>query len=121
MASGYFIRVGVHHVKPAMTDRFKEMMGEAVAALAKAESPIGFDTFEVQFGEGSFVVVAGAESAAAFYSAPSTGELLNKALGTEGTATMVQEWRDCITKYETGDYTTRPDLSYVPMEGGYEE
>ncbi len=109
-----FARVGVHSVKPGMTERFKEMAKRVVADFAKAGAKLGFNAYSVEFGEGSYAFVTFADSAAQFYSQPGTGEILAKAESPEAAQEIYQEWRDCITAYDTQDWAVRADLSYVP-------
>ncbi len=117
-----FVRVGVHHVKPAMTRQFKDLVKRVVAAYQKAEAPLGFDAYEVEFGQGSFAFVSEADNAAQFYSQPQTGEILAQAEGAEVSQQLFQEWRDCISAYEISDWAYRPDLSYTPgMSSGETE
>lgn len=109
-----FARVGVHHVKPGMGDRFKELVKRVVTDFGKAEAALGFDGYEVQFGEGSFVFVTLAKDASQFYAQPESSEILAKAEGEEAAAEMFQEWRECITDFAATNWTFRPELSYTP-------
>ncbi len=118
-----FMRVAIHHVKPSMNDQFQDLIKRAVAAFEKAEAPVGFEAYEVEFGEGSYVFTTGAKDAATYYGWPGTGEILTQAEGAEVSQAMFEEWRSCITDYETMDNRLRPDLSYIPAmmkSEGYE-
>ena len=107
-----FLRIGVHTVIPGMNKQFEDLMKNVAEAFGKAEHPLGFNVWEIEFGRGSYVVTVMANDAKHFYSQPSTGAILNKAVGEEETAAMYAEWRNCIADYETSDATMRPDLSY---------
>ena len=109
-----FLRAGTHHVKPAMTKQFKELVQRVVAAFEKEEAPLGFNGYEVKFGRGSYTFVTLAEDAVQFYSQPGTGAVLAAAEGKEAAQEIYQEWRDCLESYEISDWQYREDLSYRP-------
>ncbi len=112
-----FMRVGIHTVKPGMEQRFEELMKQVVAAFGQAEHAGGFETFQIEYGEGSYVVTSIAADAAQFYGGPSTGEILTQGVGAERTRALYDEWRECITDYDTSDWTVRADLSYYADAG----
>ena len=112
-----FMRVGIHTVKPGMEPRFEEVMKQVVAAFAKAEHGGSFETFQVEYGEGSYVVTSVSGDAAQFYGGPSTAEILAKGVGPEQTQALYDEWRQCLADYDTSDWTIRPDLSYYAGAG----
>ena len=114
-----FVRLGQHTVKPGMNDSFKELAAKVQAARKKVGSSMAIFASEVQFGDSSFHFVTLAEDAAAYYAAPSVGALLTEAYGAEEAGALFDEWRNCITDYETSDWQFRPDLSFMP--GMYEE
>lgn len=107
--------VEVHWVKPAMLEQYQALVKKAIGALGEAEHPLGWSAFRVRFGEGDFVYVTSADSAGQFYSAPDVGDSLTKALGQEAAQQMYQEFRDCISKYETSDWNPRPEMSFMPQ------
>ena len=109
-------RLASHSVKPAMTEQFESLVKEVVAVFEKAESPVGFTGYQTQFGTGSYVFTTMADDEDQLFGFPTTTEVLTKAVGEERTAEMLEEWRNCITDYETKDFDIRGDLSYVPME-----
>jgi hypothetical protein len=109
-------RLTSHSVKPAMTEQFETLVKEVVAAFKKAESPVGFTGYQTQFGTGSYVFTTMADNAEQLNSFPGTGEVLAKAVGQEKADEMFQEWRNCITDYETEEFEIRGDLSFVPSE-----
>lgn len=109
-------RLASHSVKPAMTEQFETLVKEVVAAFKKAESPVGFTGYQTQFGTGSYVFTTMADNAEQLNSFPGTGEVLAKAVGQEKADEMFQEWRNCITDYETEEFEIRGDLSFVPSE-----
>jgi hypothetical protein len=111
---GNFVQVDVHNVKPAMNEQFKDAVKRAVAAFEKAGAKLGFDAYEIEFGQGSYSFVTFAESAAQFYSQPNAGAILAEAEGPEFAEKLFAEWRDCIDGFETSDWRYRPDMSYVP-------
>ncbi len=112
-----FARLGVHHVKPGHEEKFKALIQRVVADFRKAGAPVALEAYEVQFGSGTYHLVALAESAAQFYSASTTRELLTKAESAEAAAAMYEEWRGLIHDYEISDWTFRPELSYLPGYG----
>jgi hypothetical protein len=99
-----------------MTEQFETLVKEVVAAFKKAESPVGFTGYQTQFGTGSYVFTTMADNAEQLNSFPGTGEVLAKAVGQEKADEMFQEWRNCITDYETEEFEIRGDLSFVPSE-----
>lgn len=111
---GGFARVGVHHVKPNKMKDFEALVGRVVEAYKKANAAVGFDGYEIEFGQGSYGFVSFAKDAGTFYTGPNTGQVLTQALGAEAAQALFQEWGECLTAYETEDWTVRPDLSYVP-------
>ncbi len=111
---GGFVRVGVHHVTPSKVKDFEALVGRVVEAYKKANAASGFDGYKVEYGQGSYGFVAFSKDAGTFYSGPSTGQILTQALGAEEAQALFQEWGECITAYETNDWTVRPDLSYMP-------
>jgi hypothetical protein len=113
-AKAGFVRMGIHHVKPAMDEAFQELVKRVVTAFQKAEAPMGFTGYQVAFGNGSYAFATFAESAAQFYSAPKTSELLAKAEGEEASQQMFEDWGNCISGHETLDWQFRPELSYMP-------
>lgn len=113
-----FAHLGVHTVKPAMAEQFREAVKKLVAAYRKVGVPHGFDAYEVQFGTGSYHFVTLAKDAAEFYGRPGAGQVLAQAESSEYAQQLYQEWRDCISAYETSDWTYRPDLSFLPAPPG---
>ncbi|MGB5881666.1 MAG: hypothetical protein WBH85_16690 [Thermoanaerobaculia bacterium] len=109
-------RLTSHMVKPDMTEQFETLVKEVVAAFKKVDSPVGFSAYQTQYGTGSYVVTTMADDADQLNGFPGTGEVLTKALGEERAEQMFQEWRNCITDYETEEFEIRRDLSFVPME-----
>ena len=109
-----FSRVGSHHVRPAIDEKFRALVKKVVAAFEKVEAPLGFDAYKVAFGEGSYIFVSSADSAGQLYSDPGTGAYLAEAYGPETALAMRGEWADCITGYETMNWNSRKELSYDP-------
>jgi hypothetical protein len=109
-----FVQVGVHHVKPAMNEQFKGLVKQVVAAFEKAGAKLGFDAYEVAFGQGSYAFVTFADSAAQLYSQPDTRAILAEAEGPEFSKKIFDEWRDCIDDYGNVDWHYRPEMSYLP-------
>lgn len=114
-----FVRLGRHHVKPGMGEKFRKLAAKVAEARKQVGSSMPVLASRVEFGRGNFQFVTLAENEDAFHAAPSTGAILNEAFGAEKAQAMFDEWRDCITDYETSDWWLMPDLSYMP--GMYEE
>ena len=115
-----FSVVGTHYVKPAMDEKFRELVKKVVAAFEKVEAPLGFDAYKVAFGQGSYMFVSSADSAGQLYSDPGTGAYLAEAYGAETAQAMYQEWASCITDYETANWNSRKELSYDPAAAASE-
>ncbi|GAB4222804.1 MAG: hypothetical protein Kow0062_21530 [Acidobacteriota bacterium] len=114
-----FINVETHYLRSGMEKPFRELAAKVREAYAKAEKKLPFQAWQVKVGEGTFVFTTAASSAAEFHGMPQAGEVLMAAFGEETTKKLYEEWRDCISGYETVDYQPRPDLSYViEAEGG---
>jgi hypothetical protein len=109
-----FSVVGTHHVKPAMDEKFRELVKKVVAAFEKVEAPLGFDAYKVEFGQGSYMFVSSADSAGQLYSDPGTGAYLAEAYGPETAQAMFKEWASCITAYDTMNWNSRKELSFDP-------
>ena len=103
--SGIRIRSDISlYDKPSLTFNkytVRNFIFKVIAAFEKAEAPLGFNAYKVEFGEGSYVLVSVADSPAQLYSQPGTPAVLIEALGPEAAQALFQEWRDCVTSYET--------------------
>lgn len=71
-----FLSINVQWVRPGMEKPFEELVKKVVKAYTDTEQPGGFEAYEVQFGEGSYVFLSRARSAAAYYQQPGTGKVL---------------------------------------------
>jgi hypothetical protein len=109
-------RLASHSVKPAMTEQFESLVKKVVAAFKKVESPVGFTGYQTQFGTGSYVFTTMADDLEQLYGFPTAPEILAKAVGEERAGELMEEWRNCITDFETEEFEIRSDLSFVPME-----
>ena len=113
------VHLTTHHVKPGMNEQFKALAMKVIDAHKKVGSKMPVFGSEIQFGRGSFQFATLAKDTASFYAAPQTGAVLAEAYGPEVAQDLFNQWRDCITAYETSDWQFRPDLSYMP--GAMEE
>jgi hypothetical protein len=109
-------RLASHAVKPAMTEQFESLVKEVVAAFKKVESPVGFTGYETQFGTGSYVFTTMADDLEQLYGFPTAPEVLAEAVGEERAGKVIEEWKNCITDFETEDFQIRRDLSFTPKE-----
>ena len=108
-----FMNIQVDWVRPGMNDRYEELVKKLVKVWSDTKQPNFFTTYQVEFGDGSYVYTSGAKDAVAFYGRPDTGEVLSKALGDEEAQKMYAEWRDCISRTDSSDSRLRPDLSFI--------
>ena len=108
-----FLQVGVHTVRPGKEKDFEGLIKKVAEAWEQTGTPGAWDTAEVVIGQGSYVVVAFAESPAAFYANKHTSQVLAEAFGEEESNALYAAWRDCISDYQTVQHFTRPELSYV--------
>lgn len=113
-----FVRLSRHTVKSGMGEQFKAAVGKAMEATRKAGGPMAVLVSEVRFGTGNYQFVTVAKDAASFYAAPGMGQVLAQAYGPEKAQELFDEWRGCISNYETSDWQFRPDLSYMPGMAG---
>jgi len=109
-----YSRVGVHWVRPGQEKAFKETIKSLKAALAKVEHGLGFETYEVVFGTGSYIMVWAADDPGQFFTNNNLRKVLSAALGPEGAMKLYADWRATISKFESHDNRPRPDLSYFP-------
>ena len=78
-----FMHLSMHWVKPSKTEAYKAMVVKVRDAFAKADEPMGWEAYQMLFGEGTYAYVSQAESAAHFYQAPNAEKVLVKTLGEE--------------------------------------
>lgn len=109
-----FVHLSTHYVKPGMSEQFKALVAKVTEARNKVGGNLAVRGSEIQFGNGSYQFATIAEDAAAYYSAPSVGAVLAEAYGPEQARAIFDQWRQCITDYETSDWQFLPELSYMP-------
>lgn len=114
-----FVHLSTHSVKPGMGDQFKKLLAKVTEARTKVGGGLAVRASEIEFGNGSYQFATLAKDAASYYSATSVGKILGEAYGPEEARAMFDQWRECITDYETSDWSFEPELSYMP--GMYED
>lgn len=117
-APATFMQVLVIHVKPAEQEAFEGLLKDAAAAFAKGEGPLGFDVYQVLFGQGSYVMVVEAADAVALFGAPDAGDILVKALGPEKALALRDKWRHSLIAIAPSYHQIRSDLSFLPDGDG---
>ncbi len=114
-----FIQVGIHYVKAGKGEQFEGAVKKVAEAWAQTETPGHWTTHEVTLGAGSYIIVSMAESAAAFYQAKTTGQVLTEAYGEDGAKELFETWRDSISNFKRENWFPQNELSYVAeMYGG---
>jgi hypothetical protein len=114
-----FVHVSTHSVKPGMGDQFKELLAKVTEARKKVGGPMAVRANHIEFGHGSYQFATLAKDAATYYSERGTGKVLTEAYGADEAKAMFDQWRECVTDYETSDWYFEPELSYMP--GMYEK
>lgn len=109
-----FAMVGTHTVKAGMEGKYEALVKKIIEAMKKAEAPLGFNGYKVEFGQGTYIFVTAANDAPQFFSQPQGMELLTKALGAEGAQAILTEWLGMLSAYDMKMWTFRPDMSYQP-------
>lgn len=109
-----FVRLGVHSVKPGMGEDFKKLVVKVNEARTKVGASLAVRASQVEFGHGSYQFAVIAKDSATFHAARSVGAMLVEAFGPEEAQAIFDDWRGCITDYETSDWYFEPELSYMP-------
>lgn len=106
--------VAIVMVKPMKGKQYREVVGEAIAALKKIEADdVNFFAYTVPYGKGSFVFVSWAEDRGALHSRRDMGELLAEAVGAEKSQEMFDRYLGSVAAEEESDWRPRPDLSFM--------
>jgi hypothetical protein len=108
-----FLHVGVHWVRPGMEEDFKALAEKVLAACKKVKAPLGYNAWQVEYGEGTYLFSTAGKDPVEVYGSPGTGKILTEAFGAEEAEKVFAEWRGCVTNYDEINYSIRADLSYM--------
>ena len=107
------INVAVVDIKPSMGKEYRELVKEAIEALAKVEAPVNFFGYSTPYGAGSYAFVSWGENRAGLHSGPEIGALLGEAEGAEKAQEMFARYMNCVAAEEDRDWRVRSDLAYM--------
>ncbi|MEW6736027.1 MAG: hypothetical protein AB1489_32330 [Acidobacteriota bacterium] len=114
-----FIRIHTEWIKPGKEQTYESVIGKYREALIKLKHPVGYLFFYVSYGDGSYKYLWQAENKQQFQNANSFEQTLVLAFGKQEAETVIQQWRECITKVADIDATPRPDLTNLDVTQGW--
>ena len=111
----------IHHVRTGQLEPYKAAIHRLMAAVRRANYPIGWAAYRVLIGEGKtfygegkvYYYVVAFDSPTQFYEQHSFAGALAKALGEDGARQLLLDERRCLVSLEASEHRLRPDLGYT--------
>ena len=112
----------IHYLRTGQAEPYKAAIRRLMAAVGKADYPIGWSAYRMVIGEGKtfygegkvYYYVVPFDNPSQFYEQHSFQAALVKALGEDGARELLLDERRCLVKLETFEHRRRPDLGYTP-------
>ena len=114
--------LNIHYLGTGQAEPYKAAIRRLMAAVRKADYPIGWSAYRMVIGEGTtfygegkvYCYVVPFDNPSQFYEQHSFQGALVKALGEDGARELRWDERRCLVKLEAFEHRRRPDLGYTP-------